>query len=346
MAGLAAVPWHRWIPRAELPNPLGMGPVVALHWPETWGHPLWKCPEMGSVAHTEWGERCCTVTRGHRMDWDRLGGDRTRPTKKVAALVRHLDVGGPSGNLGHIHVPKMTWRWAGSQGGMRPEGLSWGQQGQSWDTHRVSEERWVGGGGQWGTPVASTPPDPMQWDMQVMRGHLHSHTTARTPTGDVDRPGCILESPEQPRGPPDHSSTPEVMGGCRERGQRAIEQGSQEPKHSPMEGPGQCSFTGEGLRVLEEPVHKEAPILPTAAPAADTGLCSRAQDPITANALQEQRCDVRAGTGTGAGGGSHPHAHPPGSAHRRTDPWSRACSGCRPTRGQRCSRSCAPQPSS
>lgn len=151
--------------------------------------------------------------------------------------------------------------------------------------------------------MASTPPDPMQWDMQVMRGHLHSHTTARTPTGDVDRPGCILESPEQPRGPPDHSSTPEVMGGCRERGQRAIEQGSQEPKHSPMEGPGQCSFTGEGLRVLEEPVHKEAPILPTAAPAADTGLCSRAQDPITANALQEQRCDVRAGTETGAGGG-------------------------------------------
>lgn len=145
MAGLAAVPWHSWIPRAELPNPLGMGPVVALHWPETRGHPLWKCPEMGSVAHTEWGERCCTVTRGHRMDWDRLGGDRTYPTKKVAALVCHLDVGGPSGNLGHIHVPKMTWRWAGSQGGMRPEGLSWGQQGQSWDTHRVSEERWVGG---------------------------------------------------------------------------------------------------------------------------------------------------------------------------------------------------------
>lgn len=52
-------------------------------------------------------------------DWDGLGGDGTRPTEVVAALVCHPDVGGPSRDLGHVHVPKITWRRAGSQGRAR-----------------------------------------------------------------------------------------------------------------------------------------------------------------------------------------------------------------------------------
>lgn len=105
MAGLAQVPWHSWIPRAELPNP--PSPVVALHWPKLTATASGRALRWGAL-HSEWGEWCCTVARGHRMDWDGLGGDRTHPTKEVVALVCHLDVGGSSGNLGHIHVPKMT----------------------------------------------------------------------------------------------------------------------------------------------------------------------------------------------------------------------------------------------
>lgn len=106
MAGLAAVPWHRWIPRAELPNPLGMGPVVALHWPETWGHPLWKCSEMGSVAHTEWGSGAAQlpVAIGWTgTDWE--GTEHILP-RKLRLLSVTLMLVAPAGILVTFMYPK------------------------------------------------------------------------------------------------------------------------------------------------------------------------------------------------------------------------------------------------
>lgn len=121
--------------------------------PKTHGRSLWKiAPSAGKFTEpvmlktaSEGGNRHGTARHSHPLpypacthgwhqpgptgtDWD---GDRTRPTEVVAALVRHLDMGGPSWDLGHIHVPKITW-WGGhSQGRARAqaEGTARGQGG-------------------------------------------------------------------------------------------------------------------------------------------------------------------------------------------------------------------------
>lgn len=65
-------------------------------------------------------------------------------------------------------------------------------------------------------------------------------------------------------------------------------------------GRGNGSFTGGGLRALEEPVHQEAPVLAAAAPAAGVGLRARAQDPVAADALRSR--EAASGQGPGVPG--------------------------------------------
>lgn len=50
------------------------------------------------------------------MDWD---GGSSRPTQVVAALVRHLDVGGPGRDLGDIHISQISCGVEQSQGRAR-----------------------------------------------------------------------------------------------------------------------------------------------------------------------------------------------------------------------------------
>ena len=51
-------------------------------------------------------------------------------------------------------------------------------------------------------------------------------------------------------------------------------------------GRGNGSFTGGGVRALEEPVHEGTRVMAATALAAGVGPRARAQDPVTAHALQ------------------------------------------------------------
>lgn len=51
-------------------------------------------------------------------------------------------------------------------------------------------------------------------------------------------------------------------------------------------GRGNGSFTGGGVRALEQPVHEDARAVAAAAVAAGVGASARAQDPVTAHALR------------------------------------------------------------
>lgn len=64
------------------------------------------------------------------------------------------------------------------------------------------------------------------------------------------------------------------------------------------------SFTGGGVRALEEPVHEETRVVAAAALAAGVGPRARAQDPVTAHALQGAETQPqRGGSEMGVPGG-------------------------------------------
>lgn len=195
---------------------------------------------------------------------------------------------------------------------MWPEGISWGQQGQSWDTHRVSE-KWEGVG-QWGTPGALTLPDPMHWDTQVMRG---------TPKGNMDRvgPGCILETPDQPWGSPDHSNTPEVMGLAGKAGRGQGDRGAKSQSIHPWRGRGNVHSPEKGSVSWKSRCTKRHPSCPP-----PHRLQTRVCAPMPRIPSQPTLCrsrDVVSGQGQGPGPGvPSPHTptrqRPP--THRSVEP--------------------------
>lgn len=177
-----------------------------------------------------------------------------------------------------------------------------------------------------------TPKHP--WGPHGPKGHPRD-----PPRGDLGRAAKDPGGPRRSLG-----DTNGTGGGTGEPRAKAFTHGG---------GRGNGSFTGGGLRALEEPVHHEAPVLAAAAPAAGVGPRTRAQDPIAADALRSREAASGQGLrvlgdprGSWRSRGSHPLAHPPGSARRRTAPRSRGRSGCHPAPGRRCSRNCAPRPGS
>lgn len=65
-------------------------------------------------------------------------------------------------------------------------------------------------------------------------------------------------------------------------------------------GRGNGSFTGGGVRALEQPVHEETRVVAAAAVAAGVGLRARAQNPVAAHALRGAETQPQGG-GSGLG---------------------------------------------
>lgn len=122
-------------------------------------------------------------------------------------------------------------------------------------------------------------------------------------------------------------------------------QGSQEPKHSPMEGAGAMVHSPEEG---SEPWKRRRTSTHEPGPPPQGPQASEPRIPSQPTLCGERGHPLSAGLGVlgGFGGGIRGSAHPPGSARPRTGPGSRARSASRPAPARSCSRSCAPRPGS